>query len=83
MLKAKVNLKPTKTGNVQSRVKFKVTANEPLKVAQVELSSVLVAYADVVLADHSQLSKENHLKEVLDIALTQIQQLENIKEGDK
>lgn len=82
MLKAKVSLKPTKTGNVQSRVKFKVTANEPLKVAQLELSSVLVAYADVVLAEHSQLAKEEHLKEVLDIALTQIQQLENIKEGE-
>ena len=82
MLKAKVSLKPTKTGNVQSRVKFKVTANEPLKVAQVELSSLLVAYADIVLADHSPLAKENHLKEVLDIALTQIQQLENIKEGE-
>ena len=64
MLKAKVSLKPTKTGNVQSRVRFKVTANEPLKVAQVELSSLLVAYADIVLADHSQLAKENHLKEV-------------------
>ena len=82
MLKAKVSLKPTKTGHVQSRVRFKVTANEPLNVAQLELSSVLVAYADTLLADHSELAKENHLKEVLDIALTQIQQLENIK-GDK
>ena len=82
MLKAKVSLKQTKTGHVQSKVRFKVTANEPLKVAQVELSSLLVAYADIVLADHSQLAKETHLKEVLDIALTQIQQLENIKEGE-
>ena len=82
MLKAKVSLKPTKTGYVQSRVKFKVTANEPLNVTQVELSSVLVAYADTLLGDHSILAKEEHLKEALDIALTQIQQLENIKEGE-
>ena len=51
-------------------------------MAQLELSSVLLAYADTVLADHSQLAKENHLKEVLDIALAELQQLEDIEEGE-
>ena len=66
MIKTKVRLYG-KDGNVQAAIKFKVPKGQPVKVSQVELLAILLAYKDVVLKDYSDFAAIQHMRETIDL----------------
>ena len=56
-----------KDGKVQVAMEFKATKKQPVKVSQLELLAILLAYKDTVLKDYSDFAAIQHLRETIDL----------------
>ena len=66
MIKTKVRLY-AKDGKVHVAIKFKAPKGQPVKISQVELLAILLAYKDIVLKDYSDFAAIQHIKEAVDM----------------
>ena len=73
MLSMKVKIKATNGDMPHVKAKVKYNDNQPVEMTQIELISLLIAYAKTVLKDHSLYATEQHLTDAVQIAMGELE----------
>lgn len=73
MLSMKVKIKVTNSELPSVKAKIKYNNDQPVEMTKVELASLLIAYAKIVLKDHSLYATEQHLTDAVQIAMGELE----------
>lgn len=73
MLSMKVKIKASKNELPDVKTKIKYNDNQPVEVTQIELTSLLIAYAKTVLKDYSLYATEEHLSHAVEMAMGELE----------
>ena len=83
MLSMKVKIKVTNSELPSVKAKIKYNNDQPVDMTKVELASLLIAYAKIVLKDHSLYATEQHLTEAVQIAMGKLEQQKEETEAEE